>query len=166
MVKQRFALIALLLCLSSFPVFAQEATEEPLPVVIIEEEAAVLGTLPEPTQLEEDLSDQLTGKGLFVAAAATLVFTLTGFLKLIPFLKGVSSNQIKLVLNIIVWGVYIGASYFGRTAEFDTGLSLATEAVTGLAGFITTLGGSAWLFKLANQNDVPVLGHQRTTPPL
>lgn len=165
MVK-RFLAPVLLTVLFCFPATAQEATEEPLPVVVVEDESTTIGTVADPTELEEDLSDQLTAKGLFVAAAATLVFTLTGFLKLLPFLKSVSSNQIKLVLNIIVWGIYIGASYFGRTAEFDNGLSLATEAVTGLAGFITTLGGSAWLFKLANQNDVPVLGRQRTTPPL
>lgn len=160
----RKSLLAILLSFSlSFGGMAQEATPEvteaPVEVVIVEEDATVLGTLEDPNIVEEDASNSLTGSALFLPFAATLVTLLTSILK--PFVP-IPSTKIALGLNIIIWVFYVLAKeLFGDVGQFETITQSITTVLTTLIGTTGTSFLSSWFYDVNKKAEVPILGSDR-----
>lgn len=101
--------------------------------------------------------------GLTVPVAASLVTLLTSVLKrVLP--DTIPSNVIALVLQLVIWGVWLVANQFGYGDLFNQLIPNLTDvirvvlAVSGL-----TLGSTlaAQGYHVARDNNVWIIGHQR-----
>lgn len=149
-------LIVLILLFLALPIMAQEATEA------APEDTAQLGSLPDPSVIEQEASNTLTENALFLAFAAPLVMMLTSLIKPLPFLTSVPAPRISLVLNILIWVGYVVAKEYGGAAQFETVVSSVTSILAGFLGVSLTGAGASLLYNQAAKQDVPVFGHRRT----
>lgn len=170
---KKFALVLLLASSLTFSGFAQdfapeatpESTEAAQPVVVVEDGAA-LGTISDPTPIEQEASDTISENALFLAFAAPLVLMLTSLLKRLPFLLSTPSAQISLVLNILIWVAYVVAKEYGAGDQFQTVTGSITTILGAFIGVTFTGIGAGALHSQAAKNQIPVIGYTRSTPPL
>lgn len=170
---KKYAFVLLLASSLTFSGFAQdfapeatpESTEAAQPVVVVEDGAA-LGTISDPTPIEQEASDTISENALFLAFAAPLVLMLTSLLKRLPFLLSTPSSRIALVLNIVIWVAYVIAKEFGVGDQFETITGSVTTVLGALTGVIFTGIGAGALHSQAAKNQIPVIGYTRPTPPL
>lgn len=166
--SKRFFAPILFVVFFCFPALAQEATPEvtpePIEVVVVEEDAAVLGTLPDPTVAEEEISNTVTAVAGFIPVAVAIVFGVTALLK--PLLPKIPSELIKLVVNLLVWGGYFASQYVGGADQFQSLLGMSLQILSLFVTIPVTGAGASYLHSKSAKQNIPLLGYQRTTPPL
>jgi hypothetical protein len=156
--------LILLVLILVLPVYAQEATEEPLPAPVDE---PIL--VDEPVVLETNELDSTANQFFTLISNATYLPFASGFVLLViallkraPYIGNTNTNVLRLFVSVLVWAAYIYAKESGGAAQFESTISGLTTIGGAFLGVLATEGGSSKLFEMAKNNKVAILGHSKS----
>jgi hypothetical protein len=98
----------------------------------------------------------------FLPIAVPAVVFLTAFAKRLPFLSGISSAVIALVVQVVIWIAWVVSKKLGvDDALFTSWIDAFTTILSGLSAIVIGTGATSQLYARLNDNNVPVVGQSR-----
>ena len=143
--------------MSSFivpPVFAQEATAEP-----VAEVPTIVSDAPPPENSQDAVFDSFVK----VSGIASLVALVVSLLKRFPFLNFVPSQVLSFGLTITLTVGYMIAREYGGGAQFQNATIGATTLIETVLNVMATYFGASAIYKGATMTKFPILSYKRPT---
>lgn len=152
-IKTLLVLFILIFALS-IGVLAQEATETPTDVPADIENSTPID-VPVPS---EDVPQEAVTWLEQIAFASMLVTALVGISKFIPVLNQFAPQKIALVLNLVIWVIFILVQQSGNAEVFIAYVTDFGKLADTFMRIVTTYLGGAGVYHMAKASKFPVLG--------